>query len=113
MSFPAQIYNGATTTGGQCPCKTPPTPIDCAASLSRNVTVNGLKPVLMGDSMSPEIGVTCTPNPSPCSSPRTVIATGAIVKINGKLVARAGDVLNAGTQIRLTNATQSPTVFFS
>tara|TARA_B100000131_G_scaffold26167_1_gene24980 strand:+ start:300 stop:641 length:342 start_codon:yes stop_codon:yes gene_type:complete len=113
MSFPAQIYNGATTTGGGCPCKTPPTPIDCTQAASRNVRVNGLAPVLMGDSMSPEVGVTCTSPPSGCTSPRTVIATGAIVKINGKLVARSNDVLNPSTNIRLTMATTSPNVFFS
>ena len=88
MSFKAQIYNGGNTTGGGCPCKTPPTPIDCAASAARNVTVNGLKPVLQGDSMSPEVGVTCTSPPSGCTSPRTVIATGVTVFINGKNVAR-------------------------
>ena len=113
MSFKAQIYNGGNTTGGGCPCKTPPTPIDCAASAARNVTVNGLKPVLQGDSMSPEVGVTCTSPPSGCTSPRTVIATGVTVFINGKNVAKVMDVLNPSTGIKLTMASESPNVYFS
>ncbi len=113
MSSPAQIYNSGATTGGNCPCKTPPTPIDCAASLSRNVKVNGFAPVLMGDSMSPEVGVTCTSPPSPCSSPRTVIATNAKVYINNKLTAKVMDTLNPTTGIKLTMASNSPTVYFT
>jgi uncharacterized Zn-binding protein involved in type VI secretion len=109
---PAQIYNGGVETGGVCPCTTPPTPIDCAASASRTVRVNNLAPVVMNDSMSPASGATCTSPPSGCVSTRMVIATSTKVFVQGQPVAKIGDILNGGTNIRLSGATQSANVNF-
>lgn len=110
--FPAQIYNTGVESGGTCPCATPPTPIDCAASSARTVKVNGFAPVIQQDSMSPAAGMTCTSNPSPCSSPRMVTATSTKVFVQGRAVAKIGDKLNFGTNITLAGATQSANVNF-
>ena len=111
MTFKAQIYNGGNDSGGGCPCVTPPSSINTAAQTT--VKVNGMTPVLQGHSMSPAAGKTCSSDPSPCTSPRTVIATSVKVRINGLAVARAGDKLNVSTGISLTPASQSATVSFT
>jgi len=112
MGVPAQVYNGGVESGGSCPCTTPPFPIDCAASAARTVRVNGFAPVVMQDAMSPAPGMTCTSNPSPCSSPRNVTATSTKVFVQGRAVAKIGDKLNFGTNITLAGATQSANVNF-
>ncbi len=111
MGFPAQVYNGGVESGGGCPCVTPPTSINTAAQTT--VRVNGLTPVLQGHSMSPAAGKTCSSDPSPCTSPRTVIASGMKVRINGLAVAKIGDKLNVATGISLTGATVSANVNFT
>ena len=112
MGVPAQVYNGGVESGGICPCVTPPTPIDCAASSARTVRVNGFAPVVMQDAMSPASGKTCSSDPSPCTSPRNVIATSTKVFVQGRAVAKIGDKLNVSTNISLVGATQSANVNF-
>ena len=108
----AQMYNGGVESGGTCPCATPPTPISCAQAASRNVLVNKLPVVLMSDNMPPAVGTKCPGKPTPCTSTRVVIASSQKVMINSKPPALPNDVLNSGTNIRLTMATASPNVDF-
>ena len=100
MSAPT-LYKGIVDTGASCPCTgspftmTPTTP-------ELKVLINGFQPIRDGDKMPNSPGMTCTSNPSPCSNDRTVIASGSPkVLINGKRLAKMGDVLNASTNIRV------------
>ncbi len=106
--FKAQLYNGGVETGAQCPCKAAPQAVaPTSGPTGKPVIVNGLQPILMGETMTPSIGNICVKPYSSCTNTRIVKATGAIVHINGKLCARVNDILNAGTSIRLTTATES------
>ena len=115
MTQRAQVYNNAVESGGSCPCATPPTQVvTTMPAPGKPVRVNGFRPILRGDTLTPANGMTCTSNPSPCVSPRTVLESiPSKVRINGKSVAKVGDYLNMSTNIRLVNATQAATVNFA
>ena len=100
MSAPA-LYKGIPDTGASCPCTGPPVTMTPTIP-SLKVLFNGVQPIRNGDQMPNTPGMTCTSNPSPCSNSRFVIATGSPkVLVNGKSLAKVGDILNAGTNIRV------------
>jgi len=100
MSAPT-LYKGIVDTGASCPCAGSPFTMTPTVSEVK-VLINGFQPIRNGDKMPNSPGMTCTSNPSPCSNDRTVIASGSPkVLINGKSLAKMGDILNAGTNIRV------------
>ena len=100
MSAPT-LYKGIVDTGASCPCAGSPFTMTPTVPEVK-VLINGFQPIRNGDKMPNSPGMTCTSNPSPCSNDRTVIASGSPkVLINGKSLAKMGDILNAGTNIRV------------
>jgi uncharacterized Zn-binding protein involved in type VI secretion len=104
MGRPVAIFKGSDS-GGVCPCVTPPTPL---APPVGNVFSGKIAVMANGDVLNPASGKTCTPDPSPCASPRIVKAVSKVF-VNGVSIATQGDFLNESTAI--TIATGSPTVF--
>jgi hypothetical protein len=100
------IYIGSDS-GGTGDCITPPTPVGVGPE--RSVKVNGKSVMIADDILEPAPGNTPTTPPSPCTSPRKVVASNSKVFVNGKALAVQGDVLRAETNIRI--ATGSSTVF--
>ena len=100
MSAPT-LYKGIVDTGASCPCTGSPFTMTPTVP-EMKVLINGFQPIRDGDKMPNSPGMTCTSNPSPCSNDRTVTASGSPkVLINGKRLAKMGDVLNASTNIRV------------
>ena len=100
MSAPA-LYKGIVDSGASCPCTGSPFTMH-PTTPSVKVLINGVQPIRDGDNMPPSPGMTCTNNPTPCSNNRTVIASGSPnILINGKRLAKVGDVLNSSTNIRV------------
>lgn len=92
-------YTGVDS-GGICPCVTPPTPqTPTAESLARRVYVNKILVMASGDALTPAFGKTCSSDPSPCTSPRTVISAGRVF-VGKKPIGHIGDTLNPSTNIR-------------
>jgi uncharacterized Zn-binding protein involved in type VI secretion len=100
------IYIGSDS-GGTGDCITPPTAVGVGPE--RTVKVNGKSVMIADDVLTPAPGNTPTSPPSPCTSPRKVVASNSKVFVNGKALAVQGDVLRAETNIRI--ATGSSTVF--
>lgn len=100
------IYTGSDT-GGTGDCITPPTSV--GSGPGRSVKINGIQVMVDGDVLTPASGNTPTSPPSPCTSPRKVVASAKGVLVNGKALAVQGDVLRAETNIRI--ATGSSGVF--
>ena len=100
MSAPA-LYKGIVDSGASCPCTGSPFVMSPSTPYTK-VKINGMQPIRDGDKMPNSPGMTCTSNPSPCSNDRTVIASGSPnILINGKRLAKVGDVLNSSTNIRV------------
>ena len=93
------VYNSSPDTGGAGICNTPPQPIAPPGFGAGKYFVGGFTPVLEGDTLTPATGT--TPNGFPCSSPRVAISTSTKVRFGGRRVCKVGDILNAGTNIRI------------
>lgn len=102
-------YTGVDS-GGTCPCVTPPTAqTPTGESLSRRVYVNKILAMASGDVLTPASGQTCTSEPSPCQSPRTVVSAGRVF-VGKKPVGHIGDLLNQSTNIKIVG---TPTNVFA
>jgi len=99
-------YTGSDT-GGSGSCNTPPYTVGVGPS--RKVLVNKKPVMVQDDILTPAPGTTPSTPPSPCSSPRKVVASSTKVFVQGKALAVSGDLLNASTNIRI--ATGSSNVF--
>ena len=99
MAGAIAIYSpGAMDSGGGGICNTPPTSI-LPAPANPKYLINGVPPVLEGDTMTPATGT--TPNGFPCTTPRVAVSTSVKVFFGGRRVCKVGDVLNAGTAITI------------
>ena len=99
MAGAIAVYRpGASDTGGAGVCNTPPTPL---APIPPNpkYLIGGVPPVLEGDTMTPAAGT--TPAGFPCTTPRVAVSTSTKVRFGGRRVCKVGDILNAGTNIRI------------
>jgi hypothetical protein len=104
MGKPVATFSGVDS-GGVCPCVTPPTPLSPPVG---NVFSGKIAIMANGDVLTPAVGKTCTPDPSPCTSPRIVKAVSKVF-VNKVSIATQGDFLNEPTLI--TIAVGFPTVF--
>jgi hypothetical protein len=86
-------------SGGICPCVTPPQTLSPPAP-DRRVFVNKIPVMAAGDVLSPSPGQDCSSEPSPCTSPRTVVSAGRVF-VNKKPIAHIGDILNQSTNIKI------------
>ena len=99
MAGAIAIYSpGAMDRGGGGICNTPPTSI-LPAPANPKYLINGVPPVLEGDTMTPAAGV--TPAGFPCTSPRVAISTSTKVFFGGRRVCKVGDFLNTTTGITI------------
>ena len=93
------VYNSSPDTGGAGICNTPPQTIAPPGFGAGKYFVGGFTPILEGDTLTPATGT--TPNGFPCTSPRVAISTSTKVRFGGRRVCKVGDILNAGTNIRI------------
>ena len=108
MAGAIAVYRpGASDTGGAGVCNTPPTPL--APVPVGKYFIQGIPPVLEGDTMTPAAGT--TPAGGVCTSPRQAVSTSTKVRFGGRRVCFPGDPLNPATGIVIGPSAASPKVF--
>ncbi len=108
MAGAIAVYRpGASDTGGAGACNTPPTPL--APVPVGKYFIQGIPPVLEGDTMTPAAGT--TPAGFPCTTPRVAVSTSTKVRFGGRRVCFVGDFLNQATALAIGPSAASPKVF--